>query len=288
MSTILERVSEVNTKPEHWDTFAQSYYQLGAPLHPTAEDIAAMTHLIAQVNAAAGGRGVKALMWGATPAIADLDWPTGSYLLAVDRSTGIINRVWPGDIPRQRKAKCADWLTLRLEAGAYDVVIGDGSFNCLEYPLGYQRLGSITQNALQPQGALIARFFVKPAKLETLDTVFQALMRGRIGSFHAFKWRLAMAILGDSQVNIAVRDIWHVWQQAEIDQAKLMAVTGWSAATIATINNYQQSDAYYSFPSFYEIQQLLADRFVVSHVYTPTYELGDRCPTVMFRPQNYV
>lgn len=272
-------------KLEHWHTLAQSYFALGAPLHPSAEDIAAVARFVAQVNAAGGGHGVQMLMWGATPALAEMQWPAGSTMLAVDRSNGMLNLVWPGDIPQQRQALCADWLDLRVAEHAYDVVIGDGSFNCLAYPNQYQQLAAVTHRALQPGGALISRFFVKPAQPETLDAVFCALMSGEIHSFHAFKWRLVMAMLGDQAINIAVRDVWEMWDQAQINLDKLMRVTGWPATTINTINNYQHSEARYSFPSLPEIQQCLAEWFEVSQVYTPTYELGERCPTVMFRPK---
>lgn len=288
MALLLKQPDTVAPPSEHWDALARAYHQLGAPLHPSAQDLAALTKFLTQLNGELGSQGVNALMWGATPALANLNWPAGSRLLAVDRSQGMLKLVWPGDLPQQRAAQCTDWFSLRPATGAYDVVVGDGSFNCLPYPTGYQQLGNLTRQALQPKGALITRFYVKPAKPETLDRVFQAALAGQIHSFHAFKWRLAMAILGEHQVNIAVRDIWQTWQQAGLDQGRLRAVTGWSAATIATINHYQFSDASYSFPTLPEIEQALAACFVVSKVATPTYELGERCPTVMFRPKNYV
>lgn len=285
MINVLDRASDKTQPTAHWDTLAQSYFAMGSPLMPCAEDTAAMSQFIAQTNAAAGNRGVNALMWGVTPVIANLPWPTGSHLLAVDRSTAMLAQVWPGDIPSQRTSKWGEWLDPKVDQHAYDVVIGDGSFNCLEYPTQYHQLAAVTHRALQPDGILIARFFVKPANPETVDTVFDAALRGQIGSFHAFKWRLFMAVLGEQATNIAVRDVRNVWMQANLDHAQLLRVTGWPATFLKSFDHYEHSDARYSFPSLAQVQESLATLFLCDQVYTPTYELGERCPIVVFRPK---
>lgn len=285
MINVLDRASDQAPPATHWDTIAQSYFALGSPLMPCAEDTAAMTHFIMQTNAAMGKRGVNALMWGVTPAIANLQWPTGSHLLAVDRSTEMLDQVWPGDIPAQRTSKRAEWLEPKVTPQAYDVVIGDGSFNCLVYPNQYQQLAAITHRALQPDGTLIVRFFVKPTQPETVHTVFDALMSGQIGSIHAFKWRLFMAVLGEHATNIAVRAVREAWRQANIDHAELLRVTGWPATVLKNFDHYEYSDACYSFPSLTQVQESLSGLFDMHQVYTPTYELGERCPIVAFRPK---
>ncbi len=283
---VSEQDSEQTQQAAHWDTIAQAYFAMGSPLMPCAEDTAAMSQFVAQTNAALGSRGVNALMWGVTPAIANLPWPTGSHLLAVDRSTEMLAQVWPGDIPSQRRSRWGEWLEPKVDPHVYDVVIGDGSFNCLEYPTQYKQLAAVTHDALQPDGALIARFFVKPAKSETVDTVFDALLRGQIGSPHAFKWRLFMAIMGEHATNIAVRDVYEVWQQANLDHARLLRATGWPATFLKSFDHYVHNDARYSFPSLPQVEESLAGLFELDQVYIPTYELGERCPIVRFKPKS--
>ena len=45
---------------------------------------------------------------------------------------------------------------------------------------------------MRSNGRLIMRFFVQKEEPERPEEVFRDLIEDRIGSFHAFKWRLAM------------------------------------------------------------------------------------------------
>ena len=64
----------------------------------------------------------------------------------------------------------------------------------MNYPVNYKLFSKILADSLDTDGLFIMRFFVQIEKKESPDDVIKALLNGKIGSFHAFKWRLAMAL----------------------------------------------------------------------------------------------
>ena len=52
------------------------------------------------------------------------------------------------------------------------------------------------------------RCFVLPEDREDVETVLADLAVGRTGGFHAFKWRLAMALQPDPQRGVVLADVW--------------------------------------------------------------------------------
>lgn len=266
----------------HWDAMTAQWSRIGPPLRPCPEDLALMRELVARY-AAEPGRSSDGLLLGVTPEIATQDWGSPMRLLAADNSYAMVASTWPGNTPL-RSAICADWLRLPLRQASFDVVLADGSLSTQVFPDGYEKLGGVLANCLKPGGMFIVRAFCRPPVAESVDEVFTDLRQRRIGSFHAFKWRLAMAVQGVNPAQgVRLADIWDAYLQHVPDHGAMAAISGWPVGTIATIDVYRGSPARYTFPSQEETASALARHFAWVDSKTGSYELADRCPLLAFK-----
>lgn len=136
------------------------------------------------------------------------------------------------------------------------------------------------------RGMLVLRLFVRPDEREPVPAVFENLRAGKIGNFHAFKWRLAMAMHGTLDEGVCLHTVWETWQAAVPDPAALAARLGWPLQTVLTIEAYRgQTGTRYTFPTLAEIEAEMSGRFEEIGRRYPGYELGERCPTFVFRPR---
>lgn len=266
---------------------------MGAPLRPLAEDVSLFERLVGAAAGERAGRAVRrAALLGVTPEIARMRWPRGTRLAAFDRCPGMIAEVWPRAAlaPETRAhATRADWRVLPVADGTFDVVVGDGCYTLLDAPAGFRGLGAEAARVLAPGGAFVMRFFVRPERAEPLDDVFAALAAGEIGSFHAFKWRLAMALHGTLAEGVAVAAVWAAWASwvaREGGADALAARLGWPAAEVRTIDAYRDAPARYTFPTLAEARELLGEHFVERGCHVGAYELGERCPTLLLTPRS--
>jgi hypothetical protein len=228
---------------------------------------------------------IRVQLCGVTPEIAAMSWPVNSQLVAIEQSQEMISEIWPGDLVRKRVAIQGDWLSPVSNRNRYDIVIGDGCFISVDYPAGYNSLAETLSGALKDNGLFIMRFFTQTDEKESSDHVFSELLAGGISSFHAFKWRLAMSLQTSSQQGVCLHDIYSAWQQAAIDQEWLVAKTGWSRESIDTITLYQNKQNHFAFASLADIYDVFNKYFHNESIYFPSYELGERCPIIAFRPR---
>jgi SAM-dependent methyltransferase len=258
---------------DHWPLHARQWALIGPPLRPAAEDVAIAERAVAEW-AAASRRAPRALLLGVTPELATMRWPAGTRLLAVDRSAAMIDAIFPAGAG---EAIAAEWLALPRDAASIDVALGDGCLSCLAHPAGYQALAAELGRVLVADGVAVLRLFAAPERREPLAEVAAALRAGRIASFHALKWRIAMAIQPDDR-NVRVADILAAFDELAPDRAALP----WPPEVIATIDVYRGSALVYSFPTAAEAAAALPG-FVIAAAHTPGYELGERCPTLVLR-----
>lgn len=267
----------------HWRSVAQEWKYFGPPLRPCDEDIHYMEKVVAERFAGTGELNVQ--LCGVTPEIAMMQWPSHTQLMAVEQSQEMIREVWPGDLHGARTATHGDWLDIGSNQNKFDMVIGDGCFISLNYPDGYHALAKTISEKLKDEGLLLMRFFTQPEEKEASDDVFSDLMAGKIGSFHAFKWRLAMSLQQSSRQGIRLHDIYRAWNEAEIDKKLILSSTGWPREAIETIDLYENKLNSFAFATLSEVYETLSDYFVRESVYFPEYELGERCPIIAFRPR---
>jgi SAM-dependent methyltransferase len=219
---------------------------------------------------------VRALLLGVTPELAGAAWPDGTTLCAVDRARTMIDALFahgPG-----RAAVVGDWRGLPLPAGSIDLAVGDGCLTNLAFPAGYRALAAELGRVLAADGRAVLRLFATPARRESLDEVAAAI--GAIAGFHAFKWRLAMAITPADR-SVRIDDVWHAFAAMCPDRDALAARTGWPRAVIDTIDAYRGSAVVYSFPTEDEAAAAMSEHLRVIGCTRPAYELGDRCPTLV-------
>lgn len=273
-----------------WQSFAVQWNLLGSPLRPCAEDIRIIEEMFA-AEPEVFGAGAKNRAWllGVTPEIAIADWPKEVELVAVERVQAMIDGVWPGDTDR-RRAICADWQDVPFPDQSFDIAIGDGCLTHVGFPDGLSRLLASVHRCLRRDGYLMLRLFCRPDVAETPEAVIAALQSGAIGSFHVFKWRLAMAVQGTSDASdVVVDEVWRIWNAAGIDGYALAAARGWRPEEIGTIDLYRGSSARYNFMRFDQtIRHLQLAGFDLLVTRRGHYELAECCPQVLLRKRAVV
>jgi SAM-dependent methyltransferase len=269
----------------HWSDAAYHWEHYGPPLRPAADDVRTIEALVAAHAGTGGARPRRALLLGVTPEIATMAWPAAIELLAVDRSPLMIERVWPGDEPPARRVVCADWFALAATTQRYDFVIGDGTFAILGFPRQQRALAEIVHRALAPGGLFVTRLFLQAQRNETPPAVFADLAANRIGSFHAFKLRLAMAMQPEAATGVRMGDVYAAWETAGIDRDALLAATGWPSPVLETIRPWAGKDSRLAFPTAAEMAALLDELFEARAEHRAAGELGERCPVVAYHPR---
>lgn len=231
------------------------------------------------------GSALRALILGVTPELACMRWPTDTRLVAVDRSQIMIDAVWPTDRLRcPGRAVCGDWAELPLESGSVDAVLGDGSFTLLGWPDSQRIVCQEIRRVLAAKGRLVLRLFVRPETREPLENILEDLHAGRIGSFHAFRWRIAMSLQRDLDEGVHVRDVWKIWQELSFDRDALARRLGWPRDSIDSIDAYREAESRLWFPTLPEARTLLAEQFRELACHVPAYELGACFPTLLLAP----
>ena len=256
----------MSTGNHHWKSFADHWNRLGPPLRPGSEDVAIFRHLLGPAE------GMNLLL-GVTPELSDF-----AQLIAVDNSAGMLAAVWPGNRPG-RHAVQADWLDMPFANDMFDTIMADGSFTTLDYPLQYDQLFAQLQRVLKPGGRLVVRLFANSEVGESCAAVCHDAMAGRISGFHAFKWRLSMAVTTETgNPNLRVADTFDVFSRLLPDREQLAQASGWSMEDIATMDFYRNAAARYSYPALSRFRQIIPPGFRETGLAHGSYELAERCP----------
>lgn len=270
---------------EFWNAVAATYRRAGSPLLPSEEDARSMEEAI-RVHAGASPKATRVLLLGATPRLADMQWPDGSMMLAVDSSMAFVRDVWPGDIPGRRRAVQADWRSLPVADAAYDVAVGDGSLNCVRYPDGIRAAAAAVQRALGRHGLLALRVYVRPDNCESPEELVRDVAAGRVETFNQFRFRLLMAMQRTVEEGVAVKDVHRFWQDLASRTDFVKTKPGWSGEDLQAIEPYRESPAVHTFPTLAEWRAVLSDRFEQIAVRPASYVLGDRCPIIVWRSRS--
>jgi hypothetical protein len=267
----------------YWNNFAAVYRAFGLPLVPTQKDLRFMEGAVEGWACSHPGENLRALLLGVTPGIARMQWPEGSLLVAIDHSIGAASNVWPGNIPGRRWVVCGDWLALPIGAPS-SVVIGDGILNCLSYG-DFRRLAASVRDTLSDEGIFVLRTFVQADQREDPEVVF--LDRFECSTFHHFKLRLMMAMQRGVEQGIPVNEVYRFWCNHNVDREALSLRTGWARSDIDTIDLQNGQSTVFTFPTLHDLRSLLAEYFGEIATLVPSYPGGDRCPTMVLRPDGF-
>ena len=255
----------------HWDNYHRHWMLLEAPLRPTPEIVAIFERELDL-------SGADVLLLGVTPELAVL----GRSLLAVDQSAAMISGVWAGD-NASRRAVTGNWLDLPVAGASTEAIIGDGCLSAVASKADRNALHGEIARALKPGGRAAIRLFASPETTETLASIEVQVLAGAIENFHALKWRIAMACTtGGPDFAIKVRTIRDTFDALYPDRDALAARTGWSRASIDTIDVYAGSDISYSFATLAILVDEARDWFNdVRVVPSGSYPLAERCPLLV-------
>lgn len=256
-----------------------------SPLRPCAEDIA-IVH--AAINARLPGFGkarATAVVAGVTPELCHLNSAALEQVVAVDQSPDMIGCIWPGRLRPGDAVICANWRRMPLAASSADIVLADGSLTPLPYPSGCSQFMREVRRILAPKGWCVIRCYTQPAQRERAENVLKQLNEGRIGSIHVLKFRLAMALQASAGEGVAVRAVWQTLNRVWPDLAALAEHLHWPLPEVHTIEPYREADTRYTFPTLEEYRAIFQQGGLrVVETFVPTYELGERCPTMVLEP----
>ena len=221
---------------------------------------------------------------GVTPEVVGLAWPADARLLALDHSAAMIARVWRPHPSIASHVLQSRWQSMPLPPACIDLVVGDGSLNNIVDLDGYGQVVSEIARVLAPGGRAVVRCFVRPDRAESLADITSAVWSGRVGSFHALKWRIAMLVAQPRTASVAVAAIRNQFNASFPDRGLLAHATGWPRSEVDTIDAYEGASTRYTFPTLAQLTNAVQPWLEVRDVRTAGYELGDRCPTVLFQP----
>ena len=264
-----------------WERHARQWSLVGPPLRPEAQDVTFARAAVDAWRRDTGRDDPTLLLMGVTPELCAL--PTGerSRVIAADRSLDMIRAVWPGRLRPRDRVLCGDWRSLPLGAASIDIVLADGCLTNVPFPDGYRGVCDEIRRVMRAHGRWIARVFVQAERRETVAAVLADTDDGRAGGFHAWKWRLAMALQPDAETGVRVAEVWDALHRTHGDIEELARTCRWPVDVVRTIDAYRGVETRYSFPTLAALSDLFLDEgFSVRDVSTPSYELGDRCPTL--------
>jgi hypothetical protein len=163
--------------------------------------------------------------------------------------------------------------------------VGDGSLNWLRYPEDYLLLFNEIARVARPAAIVAVRVYCRPEAAETLEEARALALSGRETSFHALKWRIAMALTAARRdANLSVADILTTFDLTFPDRNELAVKTGWRRQVIDTIDNYRDSAVTYSFPTETQLLTALDGRFAEAKLISNgPYALAERCPILWVR-----
>ncbi len=264
---------------DHWAEIARQWRQAGPPLRPSMQDMGFCADAIRGWHRQYGAP--RVLLLGVTPDIYGLSWPKGTEILAVDRSQAMIDIVWKGP---SESVLCADWLDIRLPDGSRDIALCDGGLHLLSYPREQRQLVRVLRRVLAEKGLCLFRLFI-PQQKESPDEVLKDLLEGRIVNLNILKLRLAMSLQENAEKGVELRKIWRA-VHGVADLPALAERIGWPIEHMSAINVYRDSAARYHFVDVDQVIDLFcggSGGFTLRSIHIPSYELGERCPTIVLQ-----
>lgn len=242
-----------------------------------------MERLVSRWSHTSAALAPQAAVLGVTPEIVNMHWHAITRVTAFDNSPEMIRHLFTPHQCQNVSAVCANWLSLPLHDASCGIVLGDGSFVLLSFPGEYRLLGRELARVLQPGGILVIRVFVLPPEREQVEALFDELWSGSVRNFNAFKWRLLMALQESPEAAVCVGEAWKAWHARVPSPEKLAAALGWQLPEINMIDKYRGDvTTCYSYPRVEDLCETLAPHFCLTDHIIPSYEDGERYPTLCF------
>jgi ubiquinone/menaquinone biosynthesis C-methylase UbiE len=271
----------------HWEKQARQWVSIGYPLRPSPIDIQ-NHHLWLNDKVKSKRNALSVLLLGSTPEIANMSWPCDTTFIAVDMNLTMLQSILPTQTPTVKPiALAGNWQQLPLLTSSIDIVVGDGCYSSLA-EIDYLEMTREIKRVLKLNGIFIMRFFTRPEKRESIDSLLHDLLSGKIDNFHVFKFRLAMALHGTLQQGVALNSIWDCWNDLfkkviQIPKKQFQ----WSDEIVDTINSYKNANVFYTFPTLQEVRMVISHHFNEEEIFIPDYTFGLRCPSLKLKPLSF-
>lgn len=265
-----------------WPQIARQFLeQISHPLRPCAEDVNFFQKCLPP-NAKNQDGDYLGLILGVTPELYKLTWPTAAQVYAVDRTSEMIDYVWPGN---RDQVFQKNWLELDQIEKKFDVILCDGGWHLLSYPDQQMKLAELISNSLKPGGRFLVRLFVPPIEKEPVSFVLDALAAGKIPSLNHLKIRLGTAMQDNPVAGVRLGDVWEIFQRTITNRRAFADMAGWNFSHLQAIDAYRESNARYHFVEldkvidFFKIQK---NPLYVCDTCYPSYAMGKQFPLVSF------
>lgn len=268
--------------PDVWRTYSNQFRKYGAPLRPSAQDAELMAAAVLPALASTTRPAMVAIL-GVTPEIVSLPWPDHVRLHAFDQSADMIAAVWRPHPTLRSDVTQAYWQNLPLPHQSVRIVVGDGSLNALPGLSQYPHVLSELARVLEMDGIVGVRCYIRPDTIESANDVVAAALAGKIQSFHALKWRIAMISSHPPDHSVAVVDILAAFEALFPNRRVLADAANWPMEVVDTIDAYRGASARYNFPTLSAFREACAPWFEVDNITRGDYEMAERFPTIRLR-----
>ena len=138
----------------------------------------------------------------------------------------------------------------------------------------------------RPDGLCILRLYAPVGERESPADVLRDLTEGRISNPNILKLRLGMAMMADVDEGVELDAMWRAVHEVAPDLEALAARIGWEAEHALVLNTYRGSTLRYHFVTVDQVRAMFCAEpggFELAGLRVPSYELGERCPTLVFR-----
>eukprot|EP01006_Ploeotia_vitrea_P062961 TRINITY_DN84700_c0_g1_i1.p1 TRINITY_DN84700_c0_g1~~TRINITY_DN84700_c0_g1_i1.p1 ORF type:complete len:282 (+),score=21.10 TRINITY_DN84700_c0_g1_i1:113-847(+) len=228
----------------------------------------------------------RVLLLGVTKGYAGLDFKRGS-LLAVDGMKEMIDAEWIGDVPNSRTVLHANWLNLAdtpEHLGAFDIILGDGSFAALGGGISQQAdLWKVTAQLLKPSpSSFVGLRHFAPLDKDTVESIQEEAKNGKIATDGIYRFRLGMAMRDRTTHQVDMVEVckW-VAEACDNNLEAFVKQAGWPETAVTVLSGGVLPRVTFS-PR--EVLAELAEKagFRLRETDVGDYEMADQSPVMVF------
>ncbi len=187
-----------------WEAQIEIFKNMRPPFRPHLSEIQLLEEVASNLVKSRHISNLQVLILGLTGEIVHLRWPEGTSITVVERSPLMIEHFWPGDIPGQRKIMTEDWFSMSLPTSSFDMIIGDGVFNFMSYPDGYQNFAQLLSRLLQKNGLMCIRIFNQISPKENPADLLSDFRETANIDYFPFRLRLGTSLQENAEKGICM------------------------------------------------------------------------------------
>ena len=274
---------------ELWDAQFEVFKTMTPPFRPHASEVAIVQQLVDSQPARAGESGLQVLILGLTPEYIGLNWPAGSRVIVVDRSSHVAEAWWPGDIAGHRELIKDDWLDMSFERASFDLILGDGVFNFMPYPKGLRNFAAILAPLLRPGGRMSIRAFMQADPRENTEVLIREYHATEAIDYYCFRYRLATSIQDSAEAGIyASKDtVDGILLDAKVDLQEFYRKSGHTPPAVAPLTKVSSDNNYrVHYPTQQQFLDSISGSFSQVEVRLGNYALAHRTPIFIASPDS--